>query len=93
MKKFFAGFILGIFFIATLYFFFAPQKELKIYVGRLLDLDTIYLTSGTMLRGWIVKEDDERIWVETDKDSFTIPRSKCKGIQKNVLLRYLRRSI
>jgi len=90
MKKFILGFITGIFLAAGIYFFLHQNRLLQIELGRLLDKDTIYLENGTIVKGWIVRESEREILVEVEKGYFTVPRSRCKEIRENALLRYTR---
>ena len=90
MKKFIAGFIVGIAFSVALYFSFNPSKGVTVFTGRILDRDTIYLKDGSIVKGWIAKEDNRQIWIETKEGYFTIDRSECQNIQHNTLLLYVR---
>jgi hypothetical protein len=90
MKKFTFGLITGIILAAVLGFFFHPSPELRIELGRLLDRDTIYLKNGKVVEGWVVKEDNNQIWVELGTGHFILHRAECKAIRKNSLLRYVR---
>ncbi|MBI4707984.1 MAG: hypothetical protein HY761_08680 [Candidatus Omnitrophica bacterium] len=93
MKKFLLGFIVGMFFTGSLYFFLQPDATVRIKMGRLLDRDTLYLKNGDVILGWIVQEEGDKILVEVEKGTFILNRSECKSIQKNTFLRYLRELI
>lgn len=93
MKKFLLGFIIGMFFAGSLYFFLQPDATVRLKVGRLLDRDTLYLKNGDVILGWIVQEEGDKILVEVEKGTFILNRSECKSIQRNTFLRYLRELI
>jgi len=90
MKKFLLGLIVGFFLTLGLYFILATDTRLHVDVGRLLDEDIIYLKDGGFIRGSVIDEGKEELLIETAKGNFTLPRSSCKDIAKNVLLRYVR---
>lgn len=90
MKKFLLGLIIGAFFTAGSYFLFSWDTKLHTDVGKLLDMDTLCLKDGDVIDGWILYEDNENILVETEKGSFTLPRSTCISIKKNTFLQYIR---
>ena len=90
MKKFLVGLVLGLFLASCYYYFYHPDPLFRLKVGRLLDRDTVYLEDGTIVHGWIVKSDENYIWIETESGYFDLPVSRCKIVRKNTLLRYIR---
>ena len=93
MKKILIGMLAGVSLTVVAYFLFYPNPTLRINTGRLLDQDTFYLKNGQLIRGWIVKDEGDKIIVDIEKGSLTLNRSSCKEIQENVFLRYLRQLI
>jgi len=69
------------------------DTKLHVDAGRFLDMDIIYLKDGGLIKGWIVNERNNEILIETGKGTFTLPRSICKSIEKDVFLRFVRKVI
>ena len=90
MKKVILGFVIGVLVSFVLYFYLNTNKAVNVYTASLLDRDTIYMADGTIIKGWITTEDDEQVWIESEKSFFSIPRIKCQRIQHNSLMKYLR---
>ncbi len=93
IRKFILGFIVGLFFSFSLYFIRFADMKLRVGVGRVLDQDIVYLKDGSFLRGWVVQEEGDEILVETGKGNFTLPRARCKSIEKDVFLKFVRKAI
>ncbi|KPK97908.1 MAG: hypothetical protein AMJ95_06895 [Omnitrophica WOR_2 bacterium SM23_72] len=93
IKKFILGFIVGLFLSFSIYFIRSTDMKLRVDVGRLLDQDIVYLIDGSFVRGWVVREGKDEILVETEKGNFTLPRARCKSIEKDVFLRFVRKAI
>ena len=89
MKTLLLGFILGVFIASVVFFLLKPNPELLAKLGHELDKDKVYLKDGQILEGWIIKEDEENLWIEVGDGYFTLPYSQCKNIRKNVLSQYL----
>jgi hypothetical protein len=85
--------MVGLFLSVGLYFARSSDAKLYIDAGRLLDQDMVYLKDGSFIRCWIVDEGGVEILVETEKGSFTLSRSVCKRIEKDVFLRFMRHAI
>jgi len=90
MVKVILGFIVGIFFAAGVYFYSSKDVKLHIDIGRILDEDVVYMKDGTTFNGWILEEGKDDILMEVQKSTFTIPRSSCASIKRNIFMRYLR---
>jgi hypothetical protein len=91
MKKFIAGFIVGIFLCLGAVFFLYRGGVARLDLGRALDKDMIILGNGTVLRGWILKRENNEIFMEfEDKGRMNIPEGHCKNIQENYNYKYLR---
>lgn len=90
MKKVLLGFIIGIVAAVSAYLFLNPNPMPRINLGRLLDKDTIYLANGQILDGWIADENENTILLEVEKGTVTLSRARCRSIQKNKLLQYIR---
>jgi len=90
MKKLILGFILGIFFAAGIYFYSSKDAKLHIDIGRILDEDVVYMKDGNTFNGWILEEGKDDILIQVEKSTFTIPKSSCAIIKKNIFMRYLR---
>jgi hypothetical protein len=89
MKVFILGFVTAAA-LAVMLYFFAQPVFLQAKLGRMLDEDTVYTKSGDVIRGWIVDEKPDMIFIETEKANYSLPREKCAAIRKNVLGRYFR---
>jgi len=85
--------MVGLFLSFGLYFIHFADVKLRVDLGRLLDQDIIYLKDGSLLRGWVVREGRDEILVETERGNFTLPRARCKSIEKDVFLRFVRKAI
>lgn len=90
MKKILMGFMLGVFLTVGLYFFKGRNTLLHLNTGFLLDQDALYMEDGSIIYGRVLQEDGGTILVEAEKGYFTLDRKKCKSIQKDFLLRYIR---
>jgi hypothetical protein len=77
------------FLMAGIFFFLGPGLGLRVKLGRLLDQDRLYLKTGQVIDGWVIGEDEDRILIEMEGGSFSLPRSQCKKIQRDIFLRYL----
>lgn len=88
MKRFLVGIAVGIIFTLSAGFLLNPV--MRYYVGSILDEDVVYLKGGTIIRGWIEREEAELFFIRTKSDSFSIPRSKCIAVHKNAPLYYVR---
>lgn len=69
----------------------SADARLHTDVGHFLDQDVVHLKNGDFIRGWVIEEGSQDILIDTEKGSFTLPRSSCKSIDKNFLARYIRR--
>ena len=85
--------MVGLILSAGLYLLRSSDTKLLIDVGRLLDQDIVYLKDGSLVRGWVLDEGSDEILIETGKGTFTLPRSICKRIEKDVFLRFVRKAI
>jgi hypothetical protein len=90
MNKLILGFIIGIFFAAGMYFYYSKDTKLRIDIGRMLDQDVVYLKDGNTFNGWILQEGKDDILIQVEKSTFTVPKSSCVYIKKDILMRYLR---
>jgi hypothetical protein len=93
IKKFILGLIIGLVFSAGFYFMRVADTKLHVDVGRMLDQDIIYLADGTRMKCWVAHEGERDILVETKEGTFTLPRSVCLRIEKNVFLKFVRNAI
>jgi hypothetical protein len=83
------GVIIGFLVATALYLFIMPFFP-HYALGHYLDKDTIYLKTGAILHGRVVKETNDMVVFESGRSLLTIPRSGCMMIQRDTLLRYLR---
>ena len=90
MKKFILGFVAGVFLCAGFYFMRSSDVKLRVEVGRLLDQDVVYMTDGSRMLCWVAREGRDEISVETREGFFTLPRSVCARIEKDVFLKFIR---
>ena len=90
MNKVILGFIIGLLFAAGVYFYSSKDVKLHIDIGRILDQDMVYMKDGSTFNGWILEEGKDDILMQVEKSTFTIPKSSCASIKKNIFMRYLR---
>lgn len=89
MKRLLLGVIIGLFLSSYLYFFVDLGPRFRIEIGQMLDKDTLYLKDGSVIDGWIIRNDKRTIWFAQEKGYFTLPVSQCELIRENVLLQYI----
>jgi hypothetical protein len=93
IKNFLLGLMIGLCLASGLYFLRSSDTRLRIDIGRILDQDIVYLKDGSLVRGWVVKESESELLIETEKATFTLPASICKNIEKDVFLKFVRKAI
>ncbi len=85
--------ITGLFLSVGLYFLHTADTKFRVDTGRMLDQDIIYLKDGTRMKCWVGYEGKDEILVETQEGTFTLPRSVCLHIEKDVFLKFVRKVI
>ncbi|UCC95051.1 MAG: hypothetical protein JSW40_09655 [Candidatus Omnitrophota bacterium] len=94
LKALLISFIVSTFLISGLYFFLPFNSQVRQNIGKALDMDVLYLTSGETVHGWIWDEKEGMVVGGTKEGKiFTHRRSECVYIHRNVFLQYLRQMI
>lgn len=88
MKRFLMGVVVGVMLALSAGFLLSPV--MRYYVGVVLDKDIIYLKGGTIISGWIARENADFFFVNTKSGFLSVPRSKCIAVHKNAPLYYMR---
>lgn len=90
-KKHISFAIIAVFVVAA-GFFLWPTSKLHLWVLHLLNQDTIYLTNGTILNGWIWDEKGNVVIGETNQDEiFVFKKDELDNVKNDVLLYQLHR--
>jgi hypothetical protein len=85
--------MVGVFLSAGLYFMRSSDIKLRVDIGRILDQDIVYLIDGSRIKCWVENEGVDEIAVETKEGAFTLPRSLCARIEKDVFLKFIHNAI
>lgn len=93
MKQFLLGLVAGACLLAGIYFFLTKDQKVRVDIGRLLDLDYIYMKDGSLIKGWLLRRDSQNLLIETAEGSFTLPASACAGVNENVFQQFVAAAI
>lgn len=91
---FIAGLVAGAVLITSFGILDSVHRSLRQWsaaqMGKMLDTDFIYLRSGDILRGCIISQDAQFIWIEFPKGSAKIDQKDVLRIEKDPYTRYVR---
>ncbi|MFA6636470.1 MAG: hypothetical protein WCV56_05145 [Candidatus Omnitrophota bacterium] len=93
MKTFLIGVFTGIFVAVCLWLVFLMPEANMVDLGRLMDRDTIFMEDGTIIRGWVLQEDVNSVFIETKDSHMTIHPKSIRKIQRDVNKKYLRKLV
>ena len=70
----------------------AVLKYTATQLGKFLDTDFVYLSTGAVLKGRIITEDAKSVWIELNNNSVRVDQKDVLAIEQKFYTRYVKAS-